>query len=264
MIWWVAPTISVYVNAAGVSLSVVISVCLQWVAIKRTVVTAVPDPISVRVKLPRVVDQRAIVLCQTTIHACIYTHRGDLNKHLFSDTVSSKLLSNTSLTLSSMMSSLSSSGSQASPCPSMSRSSCPEFGSMGQLSCSQSELSLVQSHPIKKQLQLIRLKFFNILGLVYFYLLTVIGCILLAGQSVIGPAIQIRVLTAQKAITGKPNSTHTLVQDLRCQAQVNALSVLVAGVCVVFARIVWFTHLEQSQAFENTKVVHDCSSKQRK
>ena len=38
------------------------------------------------------------------------------------------------LTLSSMISSLSSSGSQASPCPSLSRSSCPEFGSVGQLS----------------------------------------------------------------------------------------------------------------------------------
>lgn len=51
------------------------------------------------------------------------------------------------LTLSSTMSSLSSSGSQASPCPSLSRSSCPEFGSVGQLSCSQSCHSLKQSHP---------------------------------------------------------------------------------------------------------------------
>lgn len=50
-----------------------------------------------------------------------------------------------SLTLSSKMSSLSSSGSHASPFPSMSRSSCPEFGSMGQLSWSQPQLRLVKS-----------------------------------------------------------------------------------------------------------------------
>lgn len=60
------------------------------------------------------------------------------------------------LTLSSVMPSLSSSGSQASPCPSASRSSCPEFGSMGQLSCSQSQQRLmVCSSGISQQVWMI-------------------------------------------------------------------------------------------------------------
>ena len=37
-----------------------------------------------------------------------------------------------------------------------------------------------------------------------------------------------------------------------------------AGVRVVFARIVGFTHLQPKQAFENSQMIHDCSSKQRK
>jgi len=54
-----------------------------------------------------------------------------------------------------MMLSLSSSGSQASPCPSLSRSSCPEFGIIGQLSCSQTQLSLTESRPIGSHLRCI-------------------------------------------------------------------------------------------------------------
>lgn len=84
----------------------------------------------------------------THIDACIHTHRGCE----YSPVLSHGILKVTpclrhSLTLSSMMSSLSSSGSQASPCPSLSRSSCPEFGILGQLSCSQSQLSLMKLHP---------------------------------------------------------------------------------------------------------------------
>lgn len=85
-------------------------------------------------------------------HSCIHTykHRGCEYSPVFNHVILRvpSCLSH-SLTLSSMMSSLSSSGSQASPFPSMSRSSCPEFGSMGQLSCSQSQLSLGKSHPTR-------------------------------------------------------------------------------------------------------------------
>lgn len=77
--------------------------------------------------------------------------------------------------------------------------------------------------------------------------------ILLTGQCIVRPAIQIRVFPAQKAIASKPDSTYTLVQDLRCQAKVYALSILVAGVCVVFARVVWFTHLQPDHFLLNPK-----------
>lgn len=78
-----AHTVSVNVDAAGVSFSVIISVCLKRVAIKGTVITAVADPISVRVKLPRVVHQRAIVLCQTHTFVHAYGSRKDVNICLF-------------------------------------------------------------------------------------------------------------------------------------------------------------------------------------
>lgn len=90
--------------------------------------------------------------CVKHTHSCIHTHTYTHRGCEYSPVLSHGILKVTpclrhSLTLSSMMSSLSSSGSQASPCPSLSRSSCPEFGSMGQLSCSQSQLSLMKSHP---------------------------------------------------------------------------------------------------------------------
>lgn len=104
---------------------------------------------------------------------------------------------------------------------------------------------------ITSKLQIIRCKLFNISVLVFvlflfFYLLTVISRILLAGQFVVGPAVQIRIVTAQKAIARKPNGTHTLEQDLRCQTQVYTFSPLVAVVCVVFTGIVWFALLKQT------------------
>lgn len=59
---------------------------------------------------------------------------------------------------------------------------------------------------------------FNVFVLVcsIFYLLTVVGCILFAGQFVVGPAIQIRVFTTQGAITRKAHAAQTFVQDLGC------------------------------------------------
>lgn len=57
-------TISVDVHSAGVTFAVVVCVCLVWVAIVRTVVTAVTHIISVIIILPRVVDKRTIVLFQ--------------------------------------------------------------------------------------------------------------------------------------------------------------------------------------------------------
>lgn len=96
--------------------------------------------------------------------------------------------------------------------------------------------------------------------------MTVIGCISPACQSTVGPAVQVRVLATQKAIPGKPNSTHTSVQDLRCKTKVHTLTIPVAAVCVVFARIVWFTHLGENtstntKSTKSTNVFYDCRSK---
>lgn len=109
-------------------------------------------------------------------HSCIHTHRGCEYLPVFRHCILkvTPCLSH-SLTLSSMMSSLSSSGSQASPSPSRSRSSCPEFGSLGQLSCSQSHLRLMKSHSTWT-LPANQIRIF-----LFLYLLTVIGCVLLAG-----------------------------------------------------------------------------------
>lgn len=57
-----SPTVAIDVDAAGVSLIVVIGVSLQRVALKRTVIAAVAHSISVRVELPGVVHQWAVVL----------------------------------------------------------------------------------------------------------------------------------------------------------------------------------------------------------
>lgn len=57
-----SPTVAIDVDAAGISLIVVISVSLQRVALKRTVIAAVAYSISVRVELPGVVHQGAVVL----------------------------------------------------------------------------------------------------------------------------------------------------------------------------------------------------------
>lgn len=81
--------------------------------------------------------------------------------------------------------------------------------------------------------------------------------VLLAGQSLVGPAIQIRVFATQEAIAREPDGAHALEQHLRCQAQVQTVSVLVAGVCVVFAGIVRFAHLWPEQ--KEYKVIHDRS-----
>lgn len=78
-----------------------------------------------------------VVLTLNEALAYLWFCKDALNKHLTWRVVCSTKVTpcpSHILTLSSMISSLSSSGSQASPCPSLSRSSCPEFGSMGQLS----------------------------------------------------------------------------------------------------------------------------------
>lgn len=57
-------TISIDVHGTGVSLSVVVCVCLVWVTIVRTVVTAVAHIVTVVVVLPGIVHEWTVVLFQ--------------------------------------------------------------------------------------------------------------------------------------------------------------------------------------------------------
>jgi len=55
-------TISINVHCAGISFSILVCVCLSGVVLVRTVIAAVSNVIFVKVKLPGVVKQRAVVL----------------------------------------------------------------------------------------------------------------------------------------------------------------------------------------------------------
>lgn len=57
-------TISIDIHSTGVTFTIVVSVCLVWIAIVRTVVTTVTHIIPVIIILPRVVDKWTIVLFQ--------------------------------------------------------------------------------------------------------------------------------------------------------------------------------------------------------
>ena len=60
--FWVLLTVSINVHRTGVPLSVVVGVYLGGVVLVRTVITAVSHIVFVKVELPGVVEQRAVVL----------------------------------------------------------------------------------------------------------------------------------------------------------------------------------------------------------
>ena len=166
-------TISVDVHGTGVALPVVVCVDLSGVVFVGAVVTAVTHVVFVIVKLPGVVQEGAVVLKGVKrrlfedhfdVLDAFLEYKGLFGfniKRIFSLFLSRSLTHsvctlclcvcvcvcvclcirtgicemNNILTLSSRIPSLSSSLSQASPCPSLSKSSCPEFGRLGQLSC---------------------------------------------------------------------------------------------------------------------------------
>lgn len=121
-------TISINIHRTGISFSIVVGVDLCWVMFVRTVVAAIANFIFVKIELARIVEQGTVVLLcgksvifkglpracsQPKMFPCVYIKPR---------------------TLSSRIPSLSSSLSQASPWPSLSKSSCPELGRLGQLS----------------------------------------------------------------------------------------------------------------------------------
>lgn len=66
-------------------------------------------------------------------------------------------------------------------------------------------------------------------------------------EVLIGPAVQIRVLSTDEAISGVTSATLTLVHRVAKVADVDALRMFVAVVGFVLARVLGFTHLNGQQ-----------------
>lgn len=121
-------TISINVHRTGVSFSIVVGVDLCRVVFVRTVVAAIANFILVKIELARIVEQGTVVLlCGKSVIVRGLPRACSRAKMLPCVYINPR-------TLSSRIPSLSSSLSQASPWPSLSKSSCPELGRLGQLS----------------------------------------------------------------------------------------------------------------------------------
>jgi len=75
------------------------------------------------------------------------------------------------------------------------------------------------------------------------YLLAVVGSVGTTHEVVIGPAVEVRVLPAEEAVTSVARPALTLVHGVAEVAQVDALGRLVAVVGPVLARVLWLAHL---------------------
>lgn len=84
----------------------------------------------------------------------------------------------------------------------------------------------------------------------FFYLLAVVGCISAAHEVLIGPAVQIRVLSTDEAVPGVTGATLALVHGVAEVADVNALCMFVAVMGFFLAGILGFTHLNEEETVE--------------
>lgn len=82
------------------------------------------------------------------------------------------------------------------------------------------------------------------------YLLAVISGICVAHQVVIGPAVQVRVLSANEAVSGVARPTLALVHGIVEVADVDAFGIFVAAVGLVLAGILGLTHLKGKRQLE--------------
>lgn len=81
----------------------------------------------------------------------------------------------------------------------------------------------------------------------FFYLFAVISGVSATHEVLIGPAVQIRVLSADEAIPSVTSATLTLVHGVAEVADVDAFRMFVAVVGFVLARVLGFTHLNGQQ-----------------
>lgn len=141
-------------------------------------------------------------------------------------------------TRSSRIPSLSSSLSQASPWPSLSKSSCPELGRLGQLSWKSKKKfrgftnTVATSHKKWNPLK---------------YLLAVISGVGTTHEVVIGPSVQVRVFSTDETISSVAGPALTLVHGVTEVVDVDAFGIFVAVVGFVFAGVLWLAHLQQKK-----------------
>lgn len=83
------------------------------------------------------------------------------------------------------------------------------------------------------------------LFLVSGYLLAVVGGVLHAHQVVVGPSVQVTVLSTNMTISCVPRFALAAEHGLAVDAQVNAVCVFVAVVASILARITGFANLEE-------------------
>lgn len=82
------------------------------------------------------------------------------------------------------------------------------------------------------------------LFLVSGYLLAVVGGILHAHQVVVGPPVQVTVLSTNMSVSCVPRFALTAEHGLAVDAQVNAVCIFVAVVASILARITGLANLE--------------------
>lgn len=69
----------------------------------------------------------------------------------------------------------------------------------------------------------------------FFYLLAVVSCVFHTRELSVRPAIQVGVLSADVTISSIAWFTFTVIQDVGEDAQIDAVSFLIAGVCSILA-----------------------------
>lgn len=83
----------------------------------------------------------------------------------------------------------------------------------------------------------------------FFYLLAVISGVSATHEVLIGPAVQVRVLSADETIPSITSATLTLVHRVAEVADVDTFCMFVASVGFFLARVLGFTHLNGQQTW---------------
>lgn len=83
----------------------------------------------------------------------------------------------------------------------------------------------------------------SILSCIMYYLLAMVGGISSTHQVLVGPTIQIRIFSTDKAISCVANLTVTFIHRITEVAKVDAFGESMTIMCLVLARVVRFTNL---------------------
>lgn len=240
--WWGCFTVSVDVHRAGVPLAIVVCVYLGRVVLIGAVVAAVAHLVLVEVKLARVVEEAAVVLlgkdcgCQGATQvewrnakkkkkACVLPSRQEFRRcrHPCHKHLPDRL------------------------CQSLPGQSWEGWDSYPEI--------VTQHLWIHILFRRTKLRMSDCRS---FYLLAVISGVSAAHKVMIGPAVQIRVLSADEAIPSVTSATLAFVHGVAEVTDVDAFRVLVAIVGFVLARVLGFTHLNGKKETVEPPAVFHC------